>query len=156
MTWICYNLASQFRSQTELLDEPCKLLDTTKTTDILFPTQWGDSQFKRCNTMVQIIRDQVVDLWNKVNWPNAKSQVIGPMSQPTENTGQSNVMPNHPIVSELHAVSGEWPVLNSTIDSTCHMHKIGWTIPQLKQHQLNPFSHFSPPSFYKRARTRKN
>ena len=55
--------------------------------------------------MVQIIRDQVVDLWYKVNWPNAKSQVIGPMSQPTENTGQSDAIPDHPLVSELHAVS---------------------------------------------------
>ena len=57
--------------------------------------------------MVQIIIDHVVDLWNKVNWPNAISQVIGPISQPTENAGQSNILPDHQTVSELHAVSGE-------------------------------------------------
>ena len=57
--------------------------------------------------MVQIIRDQVVDRWNKVNWPNAKSQVIEPISQPTENAGPSDITSNHPAVSELHVVSGE-------------------------------------------------
>ena len=57
--------------------------------------------------MVQIIGDQVVDSWNKVNWPNVKSQVIEPISQPTENIEQSDIIPDHPPVSELHAVSGE-------------------------------------------------
>ena len=57
--------------------------------------------------MVQIIRDQVVDLWNKVNWPNAKPQVFGSISQPTENTGQSDIILDHLLVSGLHVVSGE-------------------------------------------------
>jgi hypothetical protein len=55
--------------------------------------------------MAQIVRDRIIDLWNRVNWPNAKTQVIGPISQLIENTGQTRL--DHPLVSELHAVSGE-------------------------------------------------
>jgi hypothetical protein len=38
---------------------------------------------------------------------NAKSQVLGFILQPTENTGQFDIIPNNSPVPELHAESGE-------------------------------------------------
>ena len=40
-----------------------------------------------------------------------------------ETIGQPDVIPDHPPVTELHAVSGEWVVLHSTLGPTCHMHE---------------------------------
>jgi len=42
----------------------------------------------------------------------------------SETTGQFDVIPDHPAVTELHAVSGEWAILHSTLGPTYHMHEM--------------------------------
>ena len=69
-------------------------------------------------------------------WPHCQISSVLINSKSSETIGQSDVIPDHLPVNELHVVSGEWAVLYSTLGPTCHMHEMD--TPNLSWSSTNP------------------
>ena len=83
-----------------------------------------------------------------MSWPYCQISSVWINSMSSETNRQFDVTPDHPPVTELHAMSGEWAVLHSTLGPTYHMHKkeissLSWSSTNLFH---SPISHPLPLS----------
>ena len=106
--------------------------------------------------ITKVVIGQVVNSWNNGSNPNRQILSAWIKSMSSETIGQPDVTPDHPPVTELHAVSREWAVLHSILGPTCHMHEK--EISSLSWCNTNSFH--SPISHHlslsRRTRVRKN
>ena len=137
-----------------------------------FSTQRGNSQSKRvkrpqrsnlaterCTSLAQIVRGQVIDFWNKVNWPQC--QILNVWIHPSTNREYRTVRHNTgPSVSTWTACS-KWGMSCRPLNPWPHMsyaRNRRWD-HQLKQFPTQPILSFLTLlslSLSKRARRRKN